>query len=162
MNTLIMPVGLPRCGKSTFTKRYMAEYPGVAIVNPDSIRAALHGQAFIQEAEDFIWANVKLTISALMLAGQTNIILDATNLNAFQRAEWVKLAKKHNYKVLFVMFRASKEVCQDRAKLNDQDYLIPVIDRMSKYLVDVSDDEISRYKHFPYIHVVEEGEIEWK
>lgn len=45
MKKLILTIGLPRSGKSTWAKQQ-----GCPVVNPDSIRLALHGKAYIQEA----------------------------------------------------------------------------------------------------------------
>ncbi|KKK82651.1 hypothetical protein LCGC14_2801230, partial [marine sediment metagenome] len=49
MKKLILTVGLPRSGKSTWARKQ-----GHPIVNPDSIRLALYGEPFIEEAEPMI------------------------------------------------------------------------------------------------------------
>ncbi len=53
MKKLICTVGLPRSGKSTWCKTQ--SYP---IVNKDSIRLALHGQRYLQDAEKEIRAMI--------------------------------------------------------------------------------------------------------
>ena len=73
--TLILTVGLPRSGKSIWAKKQ-----GIPIVNPDSIRLALHGKAFILEAEDFVWTIAYTMARALFLAGHETVIIDATNI----------------------------------------------------------------------------------
>jgi predicted kinase len=72
--TLIMTVGLPRSGKSTW-----AIAQGHPVVCPDAIRLALHGQPFIATAEPVVWATAKLMVASLFEAGHGVVILDATN-----------------------------------------------------------------------------------
>ncbi|GAF94425.1 unnamed protein product, partial [marine sediment metagenome] len=61
---LILTVGLPRSGKTTWARKQ-----GIPMVNPDSIRLALHGKAFIEEAEPMIWTIAKYMVRALFIAG---------------------------------------------------------------------------------------------
>jgi predicted kinase len=123
MNTLILTVGLPRSGKSTWARQQ--PYP---IVNPDAIRLALYGQAFIADAEQMIWAMARYMVKALFLAGHTTVILDATNVTKKRRDEWQDtLLWATNYKV----FNTSKEECIERAKSNNRIDLISVINRMA-------------------------------
>lgn len=82
-NVLMLTVGLPRSGKSTW-----ARTQGVPVVNPDSIRLALHGSAFIGLAEPFVWAIAKVMVRALFLCGHDRVILDATNTTRKRRDEW--------------------------------------------------------------------------
>ena len=58
--TLILTVGLPRSGKTTWAKK-----TGLPIVNRDAIRIALHGQAYIQDAEEMITAFEWYMVKAL-------------------------------------------------------------------------------------------------
>lgn len=81
--TLIMTVGLPRSGKSTW-----AMQQGHPVVCPDAIRMALYGQPFIKEAESIVWATAKLMVAALFEAGHDTVILDGTNLTSKYRDEW--------------------------------------------------------------------------
>ena len=51
---LICTMGLPRSGKSTWSKK-MAQKYGIPIVCPDSIRISLYARDFIVEAEPMVW-----------------------------------------------------------------------------------------------------------
>ena len=84
IKTLHLLVGLPRSGKSTYAKT-----TGHPIVNPDSIRFALHGHAFVKQAESFVWAIAHKMVEALFLAGHSDVVLDATNTTAKRRKEWL-------------------------------------------------------------------------
>jgi predicted kinase len=119
---LILTVGLPRSGKSTWAKS--TEIP---MVNPDSIRLALHEHAFITSAEPYIWAIAKTMVTALFNAGHDVVIVDATNTTEERRNFWID----SKWKLKFMIFATSKEECLKRIT-PETAYLIPVIERMSE------------------------------
>ena len=123
---LIMTVGLPRSGKSTWAKKQM-----LPIVNPDSIRLAMHGQRFCAKAEPFVWATAFIMTEALFNAGHDIIILDATNTNEERRKEWYQRFPEDEHDIILQKFDTPKEVCIQRAIDTDQEDLIPVIERMA-------------------------------
>ncbi len=123
--TLVLCTGLPRSGKSTW-----ARTTGYPIVNPDAIRLVLHGQPFISEAEPLVWLSAKYMVKALFLAGHDTVILDATNTTERGRREWLS----KDWRTSYALFRATPEVCEERALANGQEYLLPVIRRMAKQL----------------------------
>jgi predicted kinase len=121
MKTLIMTIGLPRSGKSTWARKQ-----GFPIVNPDSIRLALYGKPFILEAEKMVWSIAEYMTKALFLAGHDTVILDATNLTKKRRDFChYKLWKRE-----YVYFDTSKKVCIERAHKDKRLDLIPVIKEM--------------------------------
>lgn len=130
---LEMLVGLPRCGKSTYAK-----YGKAPIVNPDSIRLAIHGQAFVPEAEAMVWVMVKYMIDSLFLAGHAKVILDATNITAERRNNF----KSKHYIRHFIEFPMDVELCKARAIDTDKPYLIPVIEKMAEQYQPVGSEEL--------------------
>lgn len=129
---LIVLVGLPRSGKSTYAKTQI--HPKV---NPDSIRLALHGEIFKPEDEPKVWEIAELMVKALFLAGNSTVILDATNVTKKRRRRWIN----ENWKTVFYIFSQCAEVCIERAKADGRDDLIPVIERMAKSYEPVEEDE---------------------
>lgn len=117
---LICTVGLPRSGKTTWARSQA--WP---IVNPDSIRLAIHGQRFVSDAEPFVWATAKVMVRALFLAGHQTVILDATNSTRKRRSEWFD----ERWATFFKVIGTSKEECLSRA--NDDAEIHPVIERMA-------------------------------
>jgi len=130
--TLICTVGLPRSGKSTWAKQQ-----GVPVVNPDSIRLAIHGQAFIASAEPVVWAVAKYMVKALFLAGHDTVILDATNVSRRRRDEW----RSNEWNTVFKVILTEKEECIRKAVENKQPELVDVIERMCRSFEPIGDGE---------------------
>jgi predicted kinase len=130
--TLMVTVGLPYSGKSTWARR-----KGFPIVSPDAIRLALHGHRFIPEAEPMVHVHAQLMVQSLFLAGHRTVILDATHTTRKRRDEWASTKWVRH----FVVVPTSKEVCLARAEAH-HDYVIPsVIERMAGQLEDLELDE---------------------
>ncbi|HEY9299841.1 MAG TPA: AAA family ATPase [Phormidium sp.] len=130
---LILTVGLPRSGKSTWSRK-----TGFPIVNPDSIRLALYGQPFLREAEPMVWTMTRYMIKSLFLAGHQIVILDGTNYTKKFRDEWYN---PHQWTCHFKRFNATAQVCIERAEATGTEYLIPVIEKMSAGFEPLTDFE---------------------
>ena len=140
MSTLVLTVGLPQSGKSTWAKDQ-----GHPIVNLDAIRLATHGQPFVGSAEPFVWATAKAMVRSLFLAGHETVILDATNTTRKRRGEW----KSRDWVRDFQVFDTPADVCRSRASSSGitgshLEGLLGSIDRMSGQFEPVADDEESQ------------------
>ncbi len=118
---LILTVGLPRSGKSTWAKEQ-----GVPIVNPDAVRLAIHGKPFLADAEPWVWVTVKTMIKSLFYAGHFVVILDAANTTIKRRSDW----NNPLWRVALKMFKTDPDTCIKRAADNDRADLISSITRM--------------------------------
>ena len=132
MKKLILTVGLPRSGKSTWAKKQ-----NLPIVNPDSIRLALHGNAFTGEAERMVWTQAHYMVKALFLAGHDVVILDATNTTKKRRDEW----KSKEWDTYFKVFKTPESICVERAFDDDSGLLIPIIRHMNENQEPLTEDE---------------------
>ncbi|MGA9768175.1 MAG: AAA family ATPase [Blastocatellia bacterium] len=130
---LVCTVGLPRSGKSTWAKSQA--YP---IVNPDSIRLAIHGQRFIGIAEPFVWATAKAMVRALFLAGHQIVILDVTGNTRKRREEWLS----KDWATYFKVIDTSAEICFERAVAESDSEIIPQIERMAAQHEPLAEDEL--------------------
>lgn len=123
---LIIMVGLPRSGKSTWAKR-----SGNPVVNPDSIRLALHGSRFVPLAEPFVWAISVVMVRALFLAGHNTVIVDACHGTKKRRDFWINHFG-YEFKVEFACLLTSADTCIQRARISRDFDIIPVIERMER------------------------------
>jgi predicted kinase len=133
VGTLYIPVGLPRSGKSTWAKSF-----GPPIVCPDSIRLAIHGKPFDPTYEKEVWRTARIMVESLFISGHRAVILDATNLSKKNREAW----KDDRWTRYYQPFTdVSREVCKGRALATNQEYLLPVIDRMAFNYEPLSEEE---------------------
>ena len=137
MNKLSMTVGLPRSGKSTFCKSL-----NVPIVNPDSVRLALHGNAFIYDAEPMVWAITKYMVISLFIAGHTEVVLDATNTSVKRRDAWID----SRWARAFHVFNTTKETCIERAQESGRPDLVPIIEGMSEKFEPYTSNELKEWE----------------
>lgn len=109
-NKLIMMVGLPRSGKSTW-----ALAQGYPVVCPDAIRLAKTGQRWWGPIEHEVWATARTMIRALFLAGHKIVILDATALRRKQRDEF-NCSQDVLWERHMQIIDTDVEICVDRAE----------------------------------------------
>ena len=128
MKTLILTVGLPRSGKSTWAKEYSKEH-WCPIVNRDFVRLALHGKRFLPEAEEMVHAITKIMVKALFNAGHDTIIIDETNITKARRDAW---RLSDNINLQFKVFDVDIELLKYRALETNQKDLVEVINKMAK------------------------------
>ena len=138
MRVLIMMMGLPRSGKTTVANHLRDKYHW-PIVCPDSVRLALTGQAFVRQAEGFVWATTKVMVRSLFLSGHDRIILDATNIKRRDRDSW---HWPNEFLREIHVIPTPKEVCLERA--GDNEPLKEAIERMSLSAESVAPDELFR------------------
>jgi predicted kinase len=126
-NLLIVTVGLPRAGKSTWARAFSRQH-GIPVVSPDAIRLALHGQTYASEAEPFVAAIAKTMVRSLFLAGHSVVIVDATHMTRKRRDAW----KSPKWTTRFKVFATPKDECIRRAHRKNQAGLVPTIERMAR------------------------------
>jgi predicted kinase len=135
MNKLIVMVGLPRSGKSTWIKTNMG---GVPIVCPDAIRLALHGQRFITLAEPFVWAIAHVMVRALFLSGHERVVVDGCHTTRKRRDAWYG----PEWQTWFKWIDTPELTCLDRAQSENDDEIIPIIQKMAAEFEGIQTDEL--------------------
>ena len=121
-------VGLPRAGKSTLSKQL-----GFPIVETDAIRKTLRCYPFDPKREPEVWDIAHKMVESLFHAGHEDVILDSVSHTSESRHAWSM------YDVVYHEVRTPVETCIERARSLDQDYLVPVIERMARELTWPSD-----------------------
>ena len=130
---LILMVGLPRSGKTT-----LALTLDIPIVNPDSVRLALHGERFLADAEPMVWTLTRYMVVSLFLAGHTSVVLDATNTTRKRRDAWVDDRWARDFSVM----QTPASTCMQRALDAGDTEIVPIIEKMADEYEPLADDEI--------------------
>jgi len=136
---LIILMGLPRSGKSTWAKKESMRL-GAPIVNPDSIRLALYGKAYIRSMEPYVWAIAYTMVDSLFTAGHDTIIVDATNINKASRDKWARYSPEFHY------IDTPMDVCLERAHKGCREDLLDVIKSMDNKFEPLTEEE------YPYVN----------
>lgn len=139
MKTLIVLVGLPRSGKTTWAFSIGPSYP---VVSPDAIRLALHGQRFITESEPLVWVMAEYMAKSLFFAGHKTVIIDGCHVSKKRRDFWREKFEKIGYEVCFKVIETGTEECIKRAKLDSDDAILSVIERMVDNWEPLDEEEI--------------------
>ena len=105
-------------------------------MNPDAIRTALHGQAYLQDAEDMVWTLAKYMVKSLHLAGHDEVVVDATNYSRKRRDFW-----SGKWKIRFIHIDTDKDTCIERAIEDGRSELIPIIQHMAANFEPLEEDE---------------------
>ena len=152
--TLILLVGIPGSGKTTYAEKYIEEHPGAVHLSSDKIRKELHGDESIQDNPGEVFSIMqKRAIAGLDLG--YNVIYDATNMTRKDRAGIITACPKFA-KIECHIVWAPIETCIERDAIRNRTVGKEVIDRMLKRFQAPYYDEgihaikIIRPDHFNY------------
>lgn len=108
-NTVIVGIGIPGCGKTTYLKPLSRELD-MSYVNPDEIRQQLTGDPADHSQEVLVWNKVHEFISQHIERG---VIVDATYSKRRDRHELIKLCRKGGaQQIIAYWFDVPIEICQ--------------------------------------------------
>ena len=85
MTKLILLVGVPGSGKTTYAKRLVRETPNTTHVSSDAIRKELYGDESVQQNPRIVFEVMHKRTIEFLKAG-ANVVFDATNLTKRDRA----------------------------------------------------------------------------
>ena len=126
---VVLAIGLPGSGKSTWFKRH-----NVAPLSSDMVRSLLFDDVREQRFQDLVFSNLRSMLKARLIARRPMNYVDATNLTPHERQHWIKLAKDYNYEVHAVFFDVPLEVCIERHQRRDRVVPEDVMRRMAAKL----------------------------
>ena len=129
MRTLILPIGIPGCGKSTFMEELSETY-NIPVVSSDHIRKKLYGDEAIQGDYNKVFTEVYRQVNHWIECGVC--ILDATHCTRWSR--WAAVAKVCPDQVIYIVMDRDVKVAKERNAARERVCPESVIDRMAKNL----------------------------
>jgi predicted kinase len=127
---LILLVGIPGSGKTTYATKYIAEHPGTLHLSSDNIRKELYGDETIQDDHSLVFYKMQTrAINALNFG--TDVIYDATDITRKDRAHIISQCPKFTKIEAHVVW-APIETCIERDAARHRTVGKEVIDKMLK------------------------------
>jgi len=112
---LIITVGLPGSGKSTYLARL-----GVNAISSDEIRRLITDDPRDQSMNTRIFATIRFLVRQRIAAGRPETYVDATHLTRWERRPYIRLAQRHGCEIEALFFDVPAEVCIQRNQRRDR------------------------------------------
>jgi predicted kinase len=126
---VVLSIGLPGSGKSTWFKRH-----NILPLSSDMVRILLFDDVTEQRYQDLVFSTLRSMLRARLLAKRPWNYVDATNLSPHERRSWVKLAHDFGYEAHAVFFDVPPEVCIERNRRRERNVPEDVMQRMANKL----------------------------
>jgi predicted kinase len=133
---LIITVGLPGSGKSTYLARL-----GVNAISSDQVRRLISDDPHDQTMNARIFATVRYLVRQRLASGRPVTYVDATHLTPWERKPYLQLAQRHNCKLEALFFDVPVETCIARNQSRDRMVPEAAIRNMASRLVPPSKKE---------------------
>ena len=126
---VVLAIGLPGSGKTTWFKRR-----GVTPLSSDLLRSILFDDITEQRYQGLVFSTLRSLLRARLIARMPWNYVDASNLAAHERRQWIKMAKGFGYEVHAVFFDVPIEVCLERNRKRERQVKEEVVQRMAAKL----------------------------
>jgi predicted kinase len=112
---IVLLVGLPGSGKSTYLKRM-----GVVGLSSDAIRKCLADDETDQTIHDRVFETLRYLLRQRLSLGRPVTYVDATSLTPAERAPYLGLGRSYGCEVEAIFFDIPLEVCRERNRLRNR------------------------------------------
>ena len=128
--SLILLVGIPGSGKTTYAEKYIKENPNAVHLSSDKIRAELWGNEATQGDNNEVFSLMQSRAIYALNNGQS-VVYDATNVTRKDRSYIITLCPKFAKIECYIIW-APIETCIERDAARERTVGKEVIDRMLK------------------------------
>jgi predicted kinase len=133
---LIITVGLPGSGKSTYLERL-----GVNAISSDEIRRLIADDPHDQTMNARIFAVIRYLIRQRIAAARPVTYVDATHLTQWERAPYVKLAQRYGCRLEALFFDVPIDICIARNQARQRVVPEEIVRKMAQQLIPPSIEE---------------------
>lgn len=126
---VVLAIGLPGSGKTTWYKRR-----GVTPLSSDMLRTILFDDITDQRYSGLVFSTLRSLLRARLIAKMPWNYVDATNLSAHERRQWIKMAKSFGYEAQAVYFDVPLAVCMARNNKRERRVADDVMEKMAERL----------------------------
>jgi predicted kinase len=126
---VVLAIGLPGSGKTTWYKRR-----GVTPLSSDLLRTILFDDITDQRYSGLVFSTLRSLLRARLIAKMPWNYVDATNLSAHERRQWIKMARSFGYEVHAVYFDVPFAVCVQRNNQRERRVPDDVMQKMAERL----------------------------
>jgi predicted kinase len=126
---VVLAIGLPGSGKTTWYKRR-----GVTPLSSDLLRTILFDDITDQRYSGLVFSTLRSLLRARLIAKMPWNYVDATNLSAHERRQWIKMAKSFGYEAQAVYFDVPLAVCLERNSKRERRVADDVMQKMAERL----------------------------
>jgi predicted kinase len=110
---VIVMIGAPGSGKSTFAKKLWQDNPNFKYLSSDALRAELGSGEEDQSVTPQVFSTLKRRLDHCLRRNES-VIVDATSMNAKDRRDYINAAKQYNAKVIAYAFVCDKQTLLER------------------------------------------------
>jgi predicted kinase len=133
---LIITVGLPGSGKSTYLARL-----GVNAISSDEIRRLIADDPHDQTMNARIFAVIRYLIRQRIAAERPITYVDATHLTQWERQPYVKLAQRYGCRLEALFFDVPIDICIARNQARERVVPEEIIRKMAQQMIPPSLEE---------------------
>ena len=106
---LVITVGLPGSGKSTYLARL-----GVNAISSDELRRLIVDDPHDQTIHGRVFTAIRFLVRQRLAIGRPETYVDATHLTPWERRPYAKIAERHGCALEALYFDVPVEVCIER------------------------------------------------
>ena len=112
---IVITVGLPGSGKSTYLKRH-----GLNAISSDEIRRMIADDPGDQTIHARVFAAIRYLIRQRLAVGRPVTYVDATHLTRWERKPYIRLARSYGCEIEALFFDVPVDVCIARNRLRER------------------------------------------
>lgn len=140
--TMVIMVGAPASGKSTWAKDY-ATKNNYVYVSTDRIRGEIGKSEDDQNVSPAAWLIGKKRTQEALSQGK-GVVIDATNINHKIRKQWIKIGREYNARIVAVVFEVPREELVRRDQERERQVGAEVIDDFLKMYRRPDESEVDK------------------